>query len=92
MAVMLHIPHSGWVPKGKTTDDVALFKKYQLQEMPITGTSIQIKRNISDSDGSLILARGRLTGIVDLTHRLALKFGHPALHIDPSRLPYSKQH
>ena len=85
VAVMLHIPHSGWVPKGKTADDVALFTKYQLQEMPITGTSKQIERNVTGSDGSLILARGRLTGLLDLTHRLALKHKHPALHVDPNK-------
>ena len=85
VVIMLHIPYSGWVPKGKNTADEVLFTKYQLQEMPITGTSKQVERNVTGSDGSLILARGRLTGLLDLTHRVALKHKHPALHVDPNK-------
>jgi Circularly permutated YpsA SLOG family len=33
-AIKHHIPHGGWLPKGRKTEDGTLPEKYQLQEMP----------------------------------------------------------
>jgi hypothetical protein len=34
VAIKLNIPHGGWIPKGRKTEDGTLPEKYQLKEMP----------------------------------------------------------
>jgi len=34
VAIKLDIPHGGWIPKGRKTEDGVLPDKYQLEEMP----------------------------------------------------------
>jgi hypothetical protein len=34
VAIKLKIPHGGWIPKGKLTEEGSLPEKYQLREMP----------------------------------------------------------
>ena len=34
VAIKLDIPHGGWIPKGRKTEDGTLPQKYKLQEMP----------------------------------------------------------
>jgi len=36
VAIEFDIPHGGWTPKGRKTEDGVLPDKYQLQEMPTT--------------------------------------------------------
>jgi hypothetical protein len=34
-AIKLGIPHGGWIPKGRLTENGSLPKKYDLTEMPV---------------------------------------------------------
>ncbi len=83
-AIKLGIPHGGWIPKGRLTEDGPLSDKYDLIEMPTASYPERTKKNIRESDGTLILSRGRLTGGSDLTEKWAIKYGKPMLHIDLS--------
>ena len=81
-AIKHHIPHGGWLPKGRKTEDGTLPEKYQLQEMPTPDYSKRTKQNVLDSDGTLIVSHGFLTGGSALTEFLAEEHNNPYLHID----------
>ena len=70
-AIGWHIPHGGWIPKGRKTEDGRLQNKYQLDEMPTESYPARIRKNILDSDGTLIISHGPLTGGSKYTKELA---------------------
>ncbi len=81
-AIQMNIPHGGWIPKGRLTEDGPLPKKYDLQEMPTKSYPKRTEKNIIESDGTLIISHGTLTGGSELTRKLANKHNKPFLHID----------
>jgi hypothetical protein len=82
VAIELDIPHGGWIPKGRKTEDGILPEKYQVQEMPTDSLPKRTEKNVLDSDGSLILTHGNLTGGSALTVKMAKKHGRPYRHVD----------
>ncbi|HQP56704.1 MAG TPA: putative molybdenum carrier protein [Syntrophorhabdus sp.] len=81
-AISRDIPHGGWLPKGRKTEDGKLPETYQLQEMPSAAYSKRTKKNIQESDATLIISHGVLTGGSALTQCLAQDLGKPYLHVD----------
>lgn len=81
-AIKLGIPHGGWIPKGRLTEDGPLSDRYNLIELPTDSYPQRTKKNIRESDGTLILSHGRLTGGSEYTRKWVLKYGKPMLHID----------
>ena len=81
-AIELGIPHGGRVPKGRATEDGILPDQYRLKEMPTDSYSEHIKQNVLDSDGTLIISHGRLTGGSGLAMASAEKHNRLYLHID----------
>jgi hypothetical protein len=82
IAIKLDIPHGGWVPKGRLTEDGPLPEKYRLQEMGTSGYPERTEQNVIDSDGTLIFSHGELSGGSRLTQELAGKHGRSCLHIN----------
>ena len=82
VAIALDIPHGGWIPKGRKTEDGILPNKYQLQEMPTASYPKRTEKNVLDSDGTLILTHGKLTGGSALTVKVAMKHSRSHLHVD----------
>jgi len=68
-AIGFDIPHGGWIPKGRKTEDGVLPDKYKLKEMPTASYPKRTEKNVLDSDGTLILSHGKLTGGSALTVR-----------------------
>ena len=62
VAIKLNIPHGGWIPKGRKTEEGPLSDQYQLQEMPTASYPKRTEQNIIDSDATLIFSHGKLTG------------------------------
>ena len=83
-AIRLGIAHGGWIPKGRLTETGPLSAVYQLQEMPSEDYAARTEKNVQDSDGTLIISRGRPTGGTDYTRKMVLKHGRQLLHIDLS--------
>lgn len=81
-AIELDISHGGWIPKGRKTEAGPFSPKYHLQEMPTASYQARTERNVVDSDGTLILSHGPLTGGSALTEEMAKKHTKPFLHID----------
>lgn len=82
VAIQLGIPHGGWVPKGRLTEDGPLPQTYALRETPTAVYAERTEKNVVDSDGTLIISRGELTGGSDYTREMALKHNRPWLHVD----------
>ena len=85
VAIEHGIPHGGWIPKGRKTEAGPLPKKYQLQEMPTDSYPERTEKNVIDSDGTLIISHGNLTGGSDYTCKMAQKHNRPWIHVDASK-------
>ena len=82
VAIELGIPHGGWIPKGRKTEDGKLPDKYRLKEMSTSSYTKRTEQNVIDSEGTLIISRGPLAGGSELTHKSAMLYDRPCLHID----------
>jgi hypothetical protein len=82
VAIRLGIPHGGWVPKGRIAEDGVISDDYTLQEMPPDSYPKRTEQNVKDSNGTLIISRGKPTGGSDYTREMALKNKKHLLHID----------
>jgi hypothetical protein len=81
-AMRLGIPHGGWVPKGRLAEDGCLPDRYQLEEMPTDSYRERTRKNVRESDGTLIVSRGAPTGGTDFTRSQVLRYGKQLLGID----------
>lgn len=89
-AIRLGIPHGGWVPKGRLAEDGPIPKRYRVRETASAAYPQRTERNVCDSDGTLLITRGKPTGGSEYTRAMALRHGRPFLHVDLNRLPAFK--
>ncbi len=82
VAIKLGIAHGGWVPKGRKAEDGPLPDRYKLQEIRTESYPARTEQNVIDSDGTLIVARGKLIGGTDYTRKMTLKHKKQLLGID----------
>jgi hypothetical protein len=82
VAIKLGIAHGGWVPRGRLTESGPLPQNYQLKETSSSRYSVRTEKNVVDSDGTLILSHGALTGGTEYTREMAVRHSRPWLHID----------
>ncbi len=85
-AIKFDIAHGGWVPRGRLTENGPLPAKYRLRETSSANYLVRTEKNVVDSDTTLIISRGPLTGGSDATREMAVRHGRPWLHIDLSRI------
>ena len=89
VAIKMGILHGGWIQKGRKTQRGILEEKYQLEEMPVAGFKERMEQNIIDSDGTVIISHGNLTGGSDYSQEMAKKHKRPCLHIDLNEITLS---
>jgi hypothetical protein len=89
-AIELGVRHGGWVPKGRMTEAGRLPQKYLMQETASISYTERTEMNVADSDGTLILSYGKLTGGSAFTLDMAAKHRKPCFHIDLEILDVSK--
>jgi len=82
VALAMGIDCGGWCPKGRRAEDGAIPSRYPLAETASPAYSQRTKRNVRDSDATLILSRGQPRGGTLLTQRTAVELGKPCLSID----------
>ncbi len=87
VALALGIPCGGWCPKGRRAEDGRIPAHYPLTETTAKDYRVRTRRNVRDSDGTLILTRGSLSGGTALTLRLAMEMAKPSLVVDLARRP-----
>ena len=81
-AIALGIPHGGWLPRGRKAEDGPVPECYNLRELAYKNYRDRTKKNILDSDGTLIVSHGPLTGGSALTEALAIRHNRPCLHLN----------
>jgi hypothetical protein len=81
-ATKLAIPHGGWIPKGRLTENGPLPPEYHLTETLSSSYADRTEKNVLAADGTLIISRGPLTGGSQYTLEMAVKHNRHWLHID----------
>ena len=71
--------HGGWAPHGRLAEDGVIPAKYQLTEIAGGGYRQRTRRNVADSDATLIVNLGELDGGTLATQVFAEKSGKPCL-------------
>ncbi len=87
VALELGIPCGGWIPAGRIAEDGVVDDCYPLQETPSDKYSQRTAWNVRDSDGTLILALGELTGGTAKTYNLAIQSHLPCYVVDLTLAP-----
>ncbi len=82
VALEAGIPCGGWCPLGRRAEDGRIPDRYPLIETSERDYSVRTERNIIDSDGTLIISGGPLTGGTALTRSLARRLGSPLFIVD----------
>lgn len=75
VASKLRIPCGGWCPRGRMAEDGQIPAKYPLQETPSDQYAQRTVWNVRDSDGTLIIYRGDLSGGTRYTTAVAERLG-----------------
>jgi hypothetical protein len=85
VAVKLGITHGGWAPRGMRNEQGPLPERYDLQEVPALGFKHAMKQNIMNSDGTLLVTRGRKTDETRFAVETTLSHQRQLLHLDLSQ-------
>ena len=85
-ALELDVSCGGWCPAGRRAEDGSIPKAFPVVELPGAGYADRTRQNVLDSDGTLIIYRGQLTGGSLLTRQLAEDHHKPLLLLDAERL------
>jgi hypothetical protein len=72
-------PIGGECPQGRRAEDGVIPDRYPLTETPEPDYETRTRRNVEESDGTLILNRGALDGGTALTVAHARQIGKPCL-------------
>lgn len=78
-----NFPCGGWCPKGRLAEDGRIDLKYPLKETKNSSYNLRTRRNVLDSDGTLIIAKNQLLGGTLLTLNIANELKKPVLVISP---------
>ncbi|UPU37817.1 putative molybdenum carrier protein [Geomonas paludis] len=81
------IPIGGSCPKGRLAEDGVVPACYPLIELSQGGYPARTERNVIDSDGTLILNVGRLSGGTRATVDFAIKHAKPYLVVQLDQHP-----
>jgi len=83
-AFSLTIPCGGWCPAKRWAEDGPIDERYPLTETTSEQYAQRTKWNVRDSDGTLIISNGPLTGGTRSTHLLAEQHHKPCWIINLS--------
>ena len=76
-AIRCDYTHGGWAPKGRQAEDGTIPLKYQLTELADGGYRQRTRKNVEDSDGTLIVNTRVLDGGTLATLEFARQLGKP---------------
>ncbi len=75
-------PCGGWCPRGRRAEDGVIPACYPLRETPSASYIERTRRNVRDSDGTLVLSWGPPSGGTGATVGMAARLGRPCLVVD----------
>jgi len=83
----LGLPCGGWCPRDRRAEDGLIAAIYPLVETPSTDYAQRTRWNVRDSDGTLVLTRGRVEGGTAFTVAVARRRRRPLLVVDLATEP-----
>jgi len=87
VAIDYGIEYSGWVPKGRLAEDGIISDRYcNLLESDSESPDVRTKLNVCDSNATLIISHGPLSGGSKYTEEVAEELGVDCKHLDLDRL------
>ena len=81
-AIKLGIEHGGWCPKGRRAEDGEIPAKYRLRETTSNSYILRTKKNVVDSDTTLIFTFGEATGGSKKTVEFAQQYSKTYYHVN----------
>ena len=81
-ALELGLPCGGWCPRGRKALDGPIPARYPLQETGSADYNVRTRLNVRDSDATLILNCGELSGGTAYTLKVARELGKPCLVVN----------
>lgn len=91
VALELHIPCGGWCPKGRKAEGGSLDPKYPLKETESFDYAVRTEWNVRDSDGTLVITRGKPTGGTAYTIAMARVHKKPCLVVDLENVSFPRK-
>jgi hypothetical protein len=79
VALAMGLEQSGWCPKGRGAEDGRIPDHYHMIEVDSFDYRVRTEENIRQSDATLILYEGTLSGGTALTRRLVRELNKPNL-------------
>jgi hypothetical protein len=86
-ALEASFPCGGWCPRGRRAEDGRIPDRYPMDEMPVPDYPSRTRRNVLDSDATLIVLFGAPSGGTLETLRVAERHGKPVLTLDAAAKP-----
>lgn len=80
-AIAANIEHGGWCPRGRIAEDGPIAKVYKLKEFTSKFYADRTRKNVDDSDATLILYGRKLEGGTLLTANYANRIGKPSFRV-----------
>jgi hypothetical protein len=78
----LGIPHGGWCPRGRRSEDGAIPEVYALRETPESRYEQRTEWNVRDADATLLLYRDELAGGTAFTYQCVRSLGRSHALVD----------
>ncbi len=83
-AIEMGVPHKGWVPLGRLSEDGPVDKRYRLTETPSADWLTRTDWNVRDSDATLLIVPDdALSGGTKRTAGFADSYGKPWFAVAP---------
>lgn len=86
-AIANGVAHGGWCTAGRRAEDGVIDARYALTELASRAYLQRTRRNVEDSDGTLILNLGELEGGTLATLRFAERLKRPVLVVQADEPP-----
>jgi hypothetical protein len=80
----------GWCPAGRLDEIGRIPDRYPVEELESGGFTERTLQNVKDSDGTVIIYPGDLSGGTEQTVRFCVEYQRPYQLIDASKIPSEK--
>ena len=91
LALELGMPCGGWCPRGRRAEDGSIGTCYPLQETPSEDYAQRTEWNVRDSDATLVLVCGEVSGGTAQTVECAIRLSKPYFVLDLAHCSGSKE-
>ena len=85
-ALELGVPCGGWCPADRLAEDGVVPARYPVTELHGAGYDERTRKNVEDSDGTLIVTFGRARGGTARTLEVCRELGRPVLIVDAASI------